>query len=69
MLSPQSIPAEYFLKLQPDFVLDLAKLYLQYCPSEPPAQGDTPSPVLAKVRLHGVAYCGSLASAEGCVRL
>eukprot|EP00045_Choanoeca_perplexa_P015875 m.206398 g.206398 ORF g.206398 m.206398 type:complete len:1328 (+) comp17103_c0_seq1:37-4020(+) len=44
-----SVPAEFFLKLQPDFVLDLAKLYLQYCPSEPPAKGDTPSPVLAKV--------------------
>eukprot|EP00730_Choanoeca_flexa_P019334 TRINITY_DN9437_c0_g2_i5.p1 TRINITY_DN9437_c0_g2~~TRINITY_DN9437_c0_g2_i5.p1 ORF type:complete len:1329 (+),score=492.54 TRINITY_DN9437_c0_g2_i5:125-4111(+) len=49
MAADPGVPAEHFRALQPDFVMDLAKLYLQYCPSEPPAEGDTPNPILAKV--------------------
>jgi tetratricopeptide repeat protein 21B len=40
--------AEFFVKLDPDFVLDLARLYLMYCPSDPPSAGDAASPVLGK---------------------
>jgi hypothetical protein len=42
---------EFFIKLDPDFMIDIAKLYLQYTPSNPPEEGDAPSPVLAKVGL------------------
>lgn len=40
---------EFFIKVDPDFVIDMAKLYLQYTPSEPPKQGDLASPELLKV--------------------
>eukprot|EP00043_Microstomoeca_roanoka_P026514 m.11852 g.11852 ORF g.11852 m.11852 type:complete len:1331 (-) comp6680_c0_seq1:160-4152(-) len=38
----------FFLELQPELLINIAKLYLQYTPTEPPAEGDAPSPILGK---------------------
>lgn len=40
---------EFFIKLDPDFMIDMAKLYLQYTPSDPPQEGDAADPELGKV--------------------
>ncbi|XP_051938739.1 tetratricopeptide repeat protein 21B isoform X1 [Hippocampus zosterae] len=41
----QGLPlsAEYFHKLNPDFLLQIVKEYLALCPTKPPAQGQSPA--------------------------
>jgi tetratricopeptide repeat protein 21B len=41
--------AEYFRLLAPDFTVQVAKLYLQYAPNDPPEKGDAAPPMLARV--------------------
>eukprot|EP00051_Salpingoeca_urceolata_P023185 m.390103 g.390103 ORF g.390103 m.390103 type:complete len:1321 (-) comp20074_c6_seq3:93-4055(-) len=48
-LEGESHDFDYFRKLAPDLVLQIAKLYFQYTPNEAPAEGETPSPILAKI--------------------
>uniref|UniRef100_A0AAR2JAV8 Tetratricopeptide repeat protein 21B n=1 Tax=Pygocentrus nattereri TaxID=42514 RepID=A0AAR2JAV8_PYGNA len=44
----QGLPlsVEYYEKLNPDFLLEIAKEYLALCPAKPPAQGQAPVPQL-----------------------
>ncbi|XP_077473594.1 tetratricopeptide repeat protein 21B [Stigmatopora argus] len=44
----QGLPlgAEYFQKLNPDFLLQIVKEYLALCPAKPPTQGQSPAPQL-----------------------
>ncbi|KAJ8385445.1 hypothetical protein AAFF_G00188970 [Aldrovandia affinis] len=44
----QGLPlgAEYFEKLNPDFLLEVVKEYIALCPTEPPALGQPPPPLL-----------------------
>uniref|UniRef100_A0A8B9LA54 Tetratricopeptide repeat domain 21B n=1 Tax=Astyanax mexicanus TaxID=7994 RepID=A0A8B9LA54_ASTMX len=44
----QGLPlsVEYYEKLNPDFLLEIAKEYLALCPAKPPAQGQAPAPQL-----------------------
>ncbi|NXL43527.1 TT21B protein, partial [Podilymbus podiceps] len=37
---------EYFEKLNPDFLLEITKEYLNFCPAQPASPGQTPSPLL-----------------------
>ncbi|XP_049583785.1 tetratricopeptide repeat protein 21B-like isoform X2 [Syngnathus scovelli] len=47
-LTVQGLPlgVEYFQKLNPDFLLQIAKEYLALCPPKPPGQGQSPPPQL-----------------------
>ncbi|KAI4887077.1 hypothetical protein NFI96_013965, partial [Prochilodus magdalenae] len=44
----QGLPlsVEYYEKLNPDFLLEVAKEYLALCPAKPPTQGQAPAPQL-----------------------
>ncbi|XP_040560144.1 tetratricopeptide repeat protein 21B isoform X2 [Gallus gallus] len=37
---------EYFEKLNPDFLLEITREYLNFCPAEPASPGQSPSPLL-----------------------
>ncbi|XP_041896700.1 tetratricopeptide repeat protein 21B isoform X3 [Corvus kubaryi] len=37
---------EYFEKLNPDFLLEIVKEYLNFCPAQPTSPGQSPSPLL-----------------------
>ncbi|KFQ72482.1 Tetratricopeptide repeat protein 21B, partial [Phaethon lepturus] len=37
---------EYFEKLNPDFLLEIVKEYLNFCPAQPASPGQSPSPLL-----------------------
>ncbi|EGD75688.1 hypothetical protein PTSG_12640 [Salpingoeca rosetta] len=41
----------YFLELQPELLVSIAKLYLQYAPAHPPTSGDAASPILDKASM------------------
>ena len=49
-LETQFVGVEYFSKTSPDLMLQMAKLYLQYGPSDAPDADHTPSPVLVKAQ-------------------
>ncbi|KAF7660541.1 hypothetical protein LDENG_00280090 [Lucifuga dentata] len=44
----QGLPlgVEYFEKLNPEFLLEIVKVYLSLCPAKPPAPGQPPAPLL-----------------------
>nr|DBA19793.1 TPA: hypothetical protein GDO54_015570 [Pyxicephalus adspersus] len=46
--SLQGLPLgiQYFEKLNPDFLLEIIRTYLNFCPNQPPIPGQPPSPLL-----------------------